>query len=379
MSNFSLDQGSVALGLTPFLQQQFLAAVSELPSALEFVPERVTKVERGEYSLLGPHGARRAVLAGKLLDADDEARPCIGDFVIALPGEAGDLTRIERVLPRSSLFSRKVVGASSRRQAILANVDLAIAVAAFPGQEADRHVLRRGLNPRRLERYIHAAREAPASALIVINKADLRADAEELARELSNELGHSDVLLVSASTGSGVAELRARIEPGMTAVLIGSSGVGKSSLTNRLLGSDTQRVEAMRDEDARGRHTTTQRELWLLPGGGLLVDTPGMREFALSSGDTLASNSTGFAEIDALAGECRFRDCRHEGEPGCAVRAAVARGDVDEERLRHAHKLEREALYQKMRTDVHTRLAEKQRYKARTRNARDAQRRKGET
>jgi ribosome biogenesis GTPase / thiamine phosphate phosphatase len=368
----------MALGLTPFLQQQFLATLSELPSALEFVPERVTKVERGEYSLLGPHGARRAVLAGRLLEADDESRPCIGDFVIALPGPPGDLTRIERVLPRSSLFSRKVVGESSRRQAILANVDLAIAVAAFPGQEADQHVLRRGLNPRRLERYLHAAREAPASALIVINKADLRSDAEELARELSGELGHSDVLLVSANTGLGIAELRSRIQPGTTAVLIGSSGVGKSSLTNRLLGNDTQRVVAMRDEDARGRHTTTQRELWLLPGGGLLVDTPGMREFALASGDTLTANSTGFAEIDALAGECRFRDCRHEGEPGCAVRAAVARGEVDEERLRHAHKLEREALYQKMRTDVHTRLAEKQRFKARTRGSREAQRRKGE-
>ena len=377
MSNSPFPESLEALGFTPFLKQHFLAALGELP-ALDFVPERVTKVERGEYALLGPHGARRAVLAGKLLDAGDDARPCIGDFVIALPGKPGELTRIERVLPRATLFSRKVAGATSKRQPILANVDLAIAVVALPGPEADRHVLRRSLNPRRLERYLEAIVAAAASALVVINKADLREDAPELADELARELGRPDMLLVSAASGLGLDALRARIEPGSTAVLVGSSGVGKSSLTNRLLGKDVQRVEALREDDARGRHTTTQRELWLLAGGGILVDTPGMREFGLAGDDEHGAGDTAFAEIDALAGECRFRDCRHEGEPGCAVLAAVARGELDEERLHHAHKLEREAAYQQSRTDARAKLNEKRKYKALSRAVRAGQRRKHE-
>jgi ribosome biogenesis GTPase len=371
MSNSSSEESLVALGFTPFFKQQFLAALGELP-ALDFVPERVTKVERGEYTLLGPHGARRAVLSGKLLDANDDERPCIGDFVIALPGNPGDLTRIERVLPRATLFSRKVAGATSKRQPILANVDLAIVVVALPGPEADRHVLRRSLNPRRLERYLEAIRSSGARPLVVINKADLRADAAVLAEELAREIGRPDMLLVSAATGVELEALRARIEPGMTAVLVGTSGVGKSSLTNRLLGRDAQRVEATRDDDARGRHTTTQRELWPLPGGGVLVDTPGMREFGLAGDDEPAPGATGFAEIDALAGECRFRDCRHEGEPGCAVLAAIERGDIQEERLHHAHKLEREAAHQRARTDVRARLADKRKYKSLSRAVRHA-------
>lgn len=376
MSNLS-EEGLEALGFTPFFKQQFLAALAELP-ALDYVPERVTKVERGEYTLLGARGARRAVLSGKLLDADDEERPCIGDFVIALPTKPGELTRIERVLSRATLFSRKVAGNTSRRQPILANVDLAIAVVALPGPEADRHVLRRSLNPRRLERYLEAIRSAAANPLVVINKADLRSDARALALELAQETGHPDMLLVSAATGLGLDALRARIEPGITAVLVGSSGVGKSSLTNRLLGENVQRVEALREDDARGRHTTTQRELWLLPGGGILVDTPGMREFGLLGDDEPRAGETGFAEIDALAGECRFRDCRHEGEPGCAVLAAVERGEIEAERLRHAHKLEREAAHQRSRHDARAKLADKRKYKALSRAVRAGQRRKQE-
>lgn len=374
MSNLS-DEGLEALGFTPFFKQQFLAALGELP-ALDYLPERVTKVERGEYTLLGARGARRAVLSGKLLDADDDDRPCIGDFVIALPTKAGELTRIERVLARATLFSRKVAGNTSKRQPILANVDLAVAVVALPGPEADRHVLRRSLNPRRLERYLEAIRSAAANALVVINKADLRSDAPLLAEELAQELGRPEMLLVSAATGLGLDTLRARIEPGVTAVLVGASGVGKSSLTNRLLGQQVQRVEATRDDDARGRHTTTQRELWVLPGGGILVDTPGMREFGLAGDDEQAPGETGFAEIDALAGQCRFRDCRHEGEPGCAVRAAIERGEVEEERLRHARKLEREAAHQRSRHDARAKLGEKRKYKAQSRAVRDGQRRK---
>jgi ribosome biogenesis GTPase len=280
------------------------------------------------------------------------------------------------VLTGATLFSRKVAGNTSKHQPILANVGVAMSVLALPGAEADRHGLRRSLNPRRLERYLEAIRSAAANALVVINKADLRSDAQELAEELAQELGHPEMLLVSAATGLGLDELRARIEPGVTAVLIGSSGVGKSSLTNRLLGQDVQRVEATRDDDARGRHTTTQRELWLLAGGGILVDTPGMREFGLAGDDEPAPGETGFAEIDALAGECRFRDCRHEGEPGCAVLAAIERGEVEAERLRHARKLEREAAHQRSRHDARAKLTDKRKYRALSRAIRADQRRK---
>jgi ribosome biogenesis GTPase len=213
----------------------------------------------------------------------------------------------------------------------------------------------------------------------VVNKADLSSAAEDAIVELGETLRGADVVLVSALEGRGVEQIRGRIDPGATAVLLGSSGVGKSTLANQLLGRELQRTGAVRETDARGRHTTTEREVLPLPGGGLLIDTPGMRELALwadAEGDADAA-SLGFADIDAFAARCRFRDCRHRGEPGCAVLEAIEHGVLAAGRLESARKLEGELRYQRARTDARFRSEQRQRFRARTVAARDNGRRKG--
>ena len=187
-----------------------------------------------------------------------------------------------------------------------------------------------------------------------------------------------DVILVSAEHGVGFEELERELLPGTTAVLVGSSGVGKSSIINRMLGNDVQTVSAVREHDTRGRHTTTGRELFALPGGALLIDTPGMRELALFAEDDTDLSSTGFPEIDDLSAACRFRDCRHQSEPGCAVLAAVVAGDVAGERLDQAHKLGRELAWQRDRHDPLKMNEARAVWRARTRSARADQKRRRE-
>jgi ribosome biogenesis GTPase len=220
------------------------------------------------------------------------------------------------------------------------------------------------VNSRRIERYLSAAAKAPARAVVALSKADLRAaEAPAIATELARSLASVPVIPVSAKTGSGLAELAAEIAASGTAVLVGSSGVGKSSLTNRLLDHALQRVAEVRESDTRGRHTTTRRELFVLPSGGVLIDSPGMRELGLAADDhsDRSATGTGFAEIDSLSGACRFRDCHHLDEPGCAVLAAVARGEIETERLEHAHKLARELTWQKVRQAELERRADRKR------------------
>jgi ribosome biogenesis GTPase len=334
----------VELGWTPYFQQQLLA-LEEPGSA----PERVVAAQRGEYTLLGARGERRAVLSGRVrhhLRAD--AWPCVGDFVLCdLPdGEPG---RVEHVFERATLLARKAPGPSSEAQLIAANVDLVVIVAALSSDDADARVKERGLNPRRIERYLTLVRESGARAVVALNKGDLSLESAAIAERLSSELGRADVVSVSAHTGAGVDALLERLGRHESAVLVGSSGVGKSSLTNRLLGREIQRVNDVREDDARGRHTTTSRQLFRLPGGGFLIDTPGMRELGLTGE---AMDATGFEDIDALAEGCRFRDCRHEEEPGCAVRRAVEAGALSAERLESSHKLRRELEWQRERSDA---------------------------
>jgi len=337
-----------SLGWTPFFHQQYLATISGEPELSTLVPERVVSVERGEFVLLGEQGRRRAVLAARLLEGES---PCVGDFVLALSTPVGQLTRVVHVFERSSLFRRKAAGPTARPQAIAANIDLVIVVSALPPVGSDPHAYHHGVNSRRIERYLSAATTAKTRALVALSKADLRADeARGIADELTRSLAFVPVIPVSAKTGSGLAELAAEIAASGTAVLVGSSGVGKSSLTNCLLEHALQRVAEVRESDTRGRHTTTRRELFVLPKGGVLIDSPGMRELGLAADDhDDRSASTGFAEIDSLSGACRFRDCHHLDEPGCAVLAAVVRGEIERERLEHAHKLERELSWQRTR------------------------------
>jgi len=373
--NFDRREPLERLGFSSFFQTQLqtLSADGNLPP--NFHVARVLSEARGQYLISDGQGTSRAVLAGRL--KHQATRVCVGDFVVLERARADALGRIVEVLERSSLFQRKAVGGTSEAQLIAANVDLAVVVCALAADDADPHAQGHGLNPRRIERYLRAIRDAPARALVLLNKADLSSFAAEHAERLRADLRGVPVMLASAEQGAGLAELESELLPGTTAVLVGSSGVGKSSLTNRLLRSSVQTVSAVRNSDTRGRHTTTGREIFVLPGGALLIDTPGMREFALFADDDTDLGRTGFGEIDELAPACRFRDCRHESEPGCAVLAAVEAGRVDGERLQQAHKFERELAWQRDRHDPLKAREARALHRARTRSVRADHKQRG--
>lgn len=264
-----------------------------------------------------------------------EAFPAVGDWVaLVSAGPAEEMGRIVDVLPRRGRFVRKAAGTTTEAQVVAANVDVVFLVSG----------LDRDFNIRRIERYLIAALEGGASPVVVLNKADLPRDMDALRQELAPVAGDVPVVVMSAKSGRGVDDLRRHIGPGRTAAFLGSSGVGKSTLINRLIGRDVQRTADVRESDSRGRHTTTSRELIVLAGGGLLIDTPGMRELQLW--DVTTGLDEAFEDIAALAGGCRFRDCTHDTEPDCAVRLAIAEGRLSAER--HANYLRlRKAMVRK--------------------------------
>lgn len=374
---FHLDGEALAsLGFTPFFQQQWLSFIEENADLTADVG-RVISVRRGDYLVSSGAEPRRAILAGRLAADGDASYPCVGDFVVIDGGDATGPGRIEHVFERSSLFVRRRPAPSCRPQPIAANIDLAVVVCALAADDADPDVARRGVNVRRIERYLYAIAQAGVAPLVVVNKADLCSVAAAMTDALRGELRGVEVLAVSARSGAGMELVRARLAPRTTAVLVGASGVGKSSLTNHLLGHEARRAEAIREDDGRGRHTTTGRELLALPGGALLIDTPGMRELGLWA-DAEGALPVGDL-VDAVARDCRFRDCRHDGEPGCAVAAAIARGELSAERLEHARKLEREVARQRVRQDALLRGRERQKSRALSRQVRERLRAKGKT
>jgi ribosome biogenesis GTPase len=312
-------------GWSDTLQQQF-----QTYAARGLVPARVIVQQRGLYVLATPTGEANAQLSGRFAhEAEAGAYPVAGDWVAAAVRAAEASATIHHLLPRRSAFVRKAIGGGA--QVVAANVDVAFLVASL---NAD-------LNPRRIERYLATAWESGASPVVVLTKADLCDDCAAHKASIEAVALGVPVHVVSAVTGQGLAELSASFAPGQTAALLGSSGVGKSSLVNALAGASLMATQAIREEDARGRHTTTHRQLVLLPGGRLMLDTPGMRELGLW--DAEAGVATTFADIEALVAECRFRDCAHGAEPGCAVRAALVDGSLDEGRWRSYAKLQREA------------------------------------
>jgi len=280
------------------------------------VPARVATQHRGGFELLAEEGERAGVPAGTLGEL-----PAVGDWVAAEPLPDEQKAVIEAVLPRRTAFTRSDPW-SDAEEVVAANVDTVLVVTAVG----------RDFSPRRLERYLAAAHESGAAPVVLVNKADLEPDTAAVEAAQAAAPG-VPVHLVSAKTGAGLEQLAAYLAPGRTVALLGSSGVGKSTLANRLAGTELATGEVRENE--RGRHTTTRRQLVPLPTGGLLLDTPGLRELQLSGADLDET----FPEIAALAAECRFRDCSHTHEPGCAVQAAVEAGRLPRERLESYVKL----------------------------------------
>ncbi|MCK6550429.1 ribosome small subunit-dependent GTPase A [Myxococcota bacterium] len=282
--------------------------------------------------------------------------PVIGDFVLARRPNADGACLVERVLPRRSKLSRKSPGRAAEEQVLAANVDALFVVMSIDGD----------FSPRRLERYLVMAHEGGVEPVVVLSKCDLLGGDDELLDEKLDQCrlaaGGASIHAISTYTGEGLEALEAaELGAGRTVALLGSSGVGKSTLVNALLGEERQRTQPVRADDDTGRHTTTDRTLLVLPGGALLVDAPGLRELEPWAGDDALSAA--FDEIGAIAERCRFRDCRHVDEPGCAVRAAVESGELSEERWESHQRLERELAYQARRRDAGAAAEEKRRWK----------------
>jgi ribosome biogenesis GTPase / thiamine phosphate phosphatase len=342
-----LSQELAALGWSPSRAEEFVPH-----AAAGCVPARVAAQHRGGYVVYAESGERPAEVAGQLRHAalGPADLPAVGDWVAVRDTAEADAATIHAVLPRRTAFSRKAAG-EAVEQVVAANVDVAFLVGAFGAD----------LNVRRLERYLAAGWDSGADPVVVLNKSDLADDLAGATAEVEAVAFGAPVHVVSAADGTGLDALVRHLEGNRTAALLGSSGVGKSSLVNRLLGSERQDVADLRG-DGKGRHTTTHRELIPLPGGGLVLDTPGMRELGLwDAGDGVDQT---FADVAELAAACRFRDCAHEGEPGCAVLAAVADGRLAAERLESYRKLLRELRHLEVKGDPRA-LAEARRRRRR--------------
>ena len=301
---------------------------------------RVAVAHRDLYRLYTEVGEYSAEPSGALwyVSNDAASMPAVGDWVAARLVNS-EQAIVEAVLPRKSGFYRRAVGKREERQAVAANLDLVFLVCGLDGD----------FNLRRMERYLTLAAESNVAPVIVLNKADVCDDPDARAAEVAN-ISTAPVVTLSAVEPNGIAPLRPFLTEAPTVALLGSSGAGKSTIANALLGEDLLRTGAVRESDSRGRHTTTHRELIPLAGGGALIDTPGMRELQLWAG--LESVDEVFDEIAALAAECRFGDCSHAGEPGCAVATALAGGVISQERWQSYRKLRAEARRHEALTDV---------------------------
>lgn len=321
---------------------------------------RVSEEQRGMYMIETAVGSLAAHCPGKFrLEAESRLDfPVVGDWVVftRLPGEAKAL--IHAVLPRRTLLARKEAGGEDA-QPIGANLDAVFLVTS----------LNQDLNPRRIERFLTLVYESGAEPVVVLSKADLTADPWSALGRAERVAPGVKVLAVSAATGDGLAEFAAWLKPGSTVAFVGSSGVGKSTLLNALLGREAQKTLAIREDDGKGRHTTTSRKLFTLPGGALVLDSPGIREVGLLAAPE-AELGGAFPEIAALAGDCRFRDCRHETEPDCAVQAALESGELPADRWRSYQKLLREQAFLARKGSKALEAEEKKKWKNRNKELR---------
>jgi ribosome biogenesis GTPase len=342
-----IDEALLRLGWTEHFERAYQ---HYLDDGLE--PARVAAQHKGSYVVLTAAGELRAEVSGRLrhLALHQSELPVVGDWVIVhrLPGENKAL--VHGLLPRATTFARKVAGVVTEQQVLAANVDVYFLVSALDQQ----------FNARRMERYLTMAWDGAGTPVIVLTKADLCDDIESVlvaARAVAPEI---DIHITSVASGAGVSDLSTSLLPHRTGVFIGPSGVGKSSLVNHLVGHEKLRTKSIR-EDGRGRHTTTHRELVALPAGGLVIDSPGIRELQLW--DTSSGVDDTFADIRDLAGGCRFSDCAHDREPGCAVGAAVDDGRLLPTRFESYRKLTRELAWLERKRDKRRASEESRRWR----------------
>jgi ribosome biogenesis GTPase / thiamine phosphate phosphatase len=350
------------LGWDESLAEQF-----EADAANGLIAGRVAVQHRGAYDVLTELGELRCDVAGRLYEESGSAAdlPAVGDWVAIAPRAEEDAGTIQAVLPRRTKFSRKTAWQASEEQVLAANVDVVFIVSS----------LNEELNLRRLERYLILARESGAQPVVLLTKSDLAHDDPVGARaSVVSVAADIPVHTLSSVTGEGIDTVRSYLRPGVTAALLGSSGVGKSTLVNRLVGNELLETQELRS-DGQGRHTTVRRELVQLPGGALVIDTPGMRELQLWVADEALEET--FDDVTSLFEHCRFADCSHESEPGCAVKAALADGTLPQERWDSYLKLEAELAHLERRLDKRAQSEERKRWKALSRFARDASRAKG--
>jgi len=325
-----------SLGFGPYFEEQLTGD--------EEVPARIAGEHRHGYTVWTPAGEAFARLSGRLTrDLDEEARPGVGDWVVlrSVP-TPGNTAIIDRVLARRTVFTRGAAGGEARRQVIAANVDIVFIVC---GLDSD-------YNVHRIQRYVARVRASGAGPVVILNKTDTCANTPDRVVEVQRAAPGVPVLTTSAAQRSGLDRVTAHLSPGTTAAFVGSSGAGKSTLINALLGEEKLRTGGLRAGDGRGRHTTTERQMVEFPSSGLLIDTPGMRELALFDEEGIGAV---FSEIEEFAQRCRFHDCSHQSEPGCAVRRAVEDGELPGDRLEHYLEMTAEARAFELRHDERVR------------------------
>ncbi|MBD2185300.1 ribosome small subunit-dependent GTPase A [Aerosakkonema funiforme] len=318
-----------------------------------YIVGRVVQEQKNTYILYTEFGELAAEVTGKMRYRAGGRTdfPAVGDWVVIGAIDNGEKATIHDILPRKSKFSRKLAGKQTNEQIIATNIDTVFLVSGLDGD----------FNLARIERYLILIWESGANPVIVLNKADLCEDFEEIRSEVETIAVGVPIVVLSAIANQGIDSLLPYLGMGNTVALVGSSGVGKSTIVNQLVGENIQAVQSVRQTDSRGRHTTTHRELIVLPSGGLLIDTPGIREIQMWNGNEGFQET--FTDIYALAEQCRFRNCKHEKEPGCAVQQALFDGTLDERRFYNYQKLQDELAYMTRKQDQKAYLAEKEKWK----------------
>jgi ribosome biogenesis GTPase len=332
------------LGWSNFFQQQ----IAEIDSPLL---ARVIRQDRGRYQLISEQGLLTGILPGKARMESKADLPTVGDWILFENQDQGGDVIIQQLLERNTKFSRKEAGEKFNEQVVAANIDVVFVVTG----------LDENFNPKRIERYLLLCQTSGALPVIVLNKMDLCKDVEEKVDQVKEVSGHTPIHSISALTADCIEPLRRYISSGSTIAVMGSSGVGKSTLINQILGYDHFKTGAVRYTDSKGRHTTTHRELCPIPSGGLIIDTPGMRDLQVWSDEQHLAET--FDDIEQLSSFCRFSDCQHNSEPGCAIQAAIAEETLSEERWLSYQKYQRELEFLSEQQDVHAKLQRKAGYK----------------